>query len=122
MDSDAPESSTTPARVPRSKSQILSEEYGTFDEDEISQIEQARLNAPDPPLETWTKLKLPYQAPSCPPLPSLEQLTAQTETHSLHSSVGFHRVCRMGNTVIKYSGDASIVEVFYYFIFARIFN
>ncbi|KAH7110125.1 hypothetical protein B0J11DRAFT_599679 [Dendryphion nanum] len=74
----------------RSKAQILMEEWGTLDLDRIEQVIFERLEAPAPPTETWTTLKLPYQAPSCPPLPSWAQIVDATAKHSLHARNGLH--------------------------------
>jgi hypothetical protein len=111
MDTDATETSSTPARAPRSKTEILIEAFGSADEDEIFELARARGEIPIPPLETWTTLKLPYQAPSCPPLPSLDELLAASVTHNLMPKLGSYPICRIGNTVIKYCRSSNIIEV-----------
>ncbi|KAF2650535.1 hypothetical protein K491DRAFT_608607 [Lophiostoma macrostomum CBS 122681] len=98
----------------RPKSQILMEEWGTTDPMRVFKLARASINAPNPPLETWTTMKLPYLAPSFTPdmhLPSLKELREATEKHSLHFvKTGLHPVCKIGNTIVKYGGAANVVE------------
>jgi hypothetical protein len=91
------------------------EEWGTEAQDHISDLMTKRYFAPLPPLETWTKLKLPYKAHSCPPLPSWEQIRTATAEHRLHLSMRNTPVCKIGNTAIKYSSAGSIVEVRHFY-------
>jgi hypothetical protein len=113
MDTNAAESSSTPVRASRSKTEILMEAHGTTDRNEVFKMLIARMegSTPLPPLETWSTLKLPYQAPSCPPLPTLDQLLAASKTHNLMPKLGSHQICRIGDTAIKYCESNNIIEV-----------
>jgi hypothetical protein len=113
MDTNAAESSSTPVRASRSKTEILMEAHGTTDRNEVFKMLIARMEGPTPlpPLETWSTLKLPYQAPSCPPLPTLDQLLAASKTHNLMPKLGSHQICRIGDTAIKYCDSKNIIEV-----------
>lgn len=96
----------------RSKPQVNLEAWGTLDQAEISRMILAEEYKPHPAFETWTKMKLPYQAPSCPPLPSWLQIRQATKTDNLHHNcMGSANVCRIGDTVVKYSGP-NIVDVY----------
>jgi hypothetical protein len=86
------------------------EEWGTIDSDEISKVLMS-LGPPYLPIETWCKLKLPYKVPSCPPLPSLDEIEAGLEMHSLNGRIRNNPVFRFGNTVVKCSTTANILEV-----------
>jgi hypothetical protein len=70
MDTDTAESSSTPVRASRSKTEILMEAHGTTDRNELYKMLIARTeeSTPLPPLETWSTLKLPYQLFSNTPL------------------------------------------------------
>ena len=96
----------------RSKSQILLETWGTLDHLEKVKMSHAELYKPHPAFEKWTTMKFPYQAPSCPPLPSWLQIRQATKTNNLHhNNMGTANVCRIGDTVIKYSGP-NVVDVY----------
>ena len=95
----------------RSKPQILMETWGTLNRSEVYRLSRAQAEKPNPAIETWAKLKIPYQAPSCPPLPSWSQIRQASKTDNLHhNSMGSENVCRIGDTVIKYSGP-NVVDV-----------
>lgn len=100
----------------RSEAQASMEVYGHDDVDQIFEMQMARWNSPPPFLKTYTTLKLPYQAPSCPPLPSWEQIDAATDNHPLHVKTGLRFVCRIGDTVVKWSASSKIVEVSHFSI------
>jgi hypothetical protein len=92
------------------------EEWGTLDRDEIfRKNEEIRVQGqpPLPPVETWCKLKLPYKVPSCPPLPSFEEIEAMVEhpDHRMRANNGLTPIFRLGNTVIKLCTTARILEV-----------
>jgi hypothetical protein len=94
----------------------MMEAWGSLDRDEIYANTYGRMEKygrnPLPPIETWCKLKLPYKVPSCPPLPSYEQIEAMVEhpDYRMRTNIGLHPIFRMGNTVIKL-GDAGTIEV-----------
>lgn len=52
----------------RSREQFMLEKWGVSNEEEANKVAEKRSNSEDPPLETWTKLRLPYRAPDAPPL------------------------------------------------------
>ncbi|KAF2648069.1 hypothetical protein K491DRAFT_738415 [Lophiostoma macrostomum CBS 122681] len=75
----------------RTKSEVLLEQWGTLDLTEIHRRIIGMRDVPFPDVKKCTKLKLPYQAPSCPPLPSWQEILAATKTHSLHMlNIGLH--------------------------------
>ncbi|KAF1979693.1 hypothetical protein BU23DRAFT_563087 [Bimuria novae-zelandiae CBS 107.79] len=109
MDLDPPSSSSIPTL--RSQKQILQEEFGTLDSAHVfNEIITWQSFLRVPPTETWTTLKLPYQAPNCPHLPSLGQILEVNEQHGLRKNNGLHDVCKIGDTIIKLSADPNIVE------------
>lgn len=111
MEPDQSKILSTPNKVLRTKSQVLMETWGTDDDfSDMSRI-QKHFDAPAPPIETWTKLELPYQAPSCPPLLSYEQILDGLKKHKLDQNFGSHHLFRYGDAVVKCSTSPSIVEV-----------
>jgi hypothetical protein len=97
--------------VLRSVEQVLLEEWGTVDHAKIAAIIDQRSETPYSQTGEWTTLKLPYQAPSCPPLPSWKQILHAHARHPLNMRNGLHDVCRISNTVVKFSGNPNVVEV-----------
>jgi hypothetical protein len=114
MDEHTTLSAYKPNIIGRTKSQILMEEFGGCDYSSMSDATIEIMCTPVPPLETWTTLKLPYQAPSCPiPLPSLQQLkeASRSAQTNLRYNNGSTAICRIGSTVIKYCAGPKVVEV-----------
>lgn len=96
----------------RSKFDIMMEAWGTTDLEAIDKIVMTRVYAPAPPRRTFSKLKLPYTAPSCPPLPSWTEIDHATKKNSLqHEKYGNAPICRIGDTVVKYNASHDILEV-----------
>ena len=113
MDPNASNVLLTPNKSLRSKSQILTDGWGTEDIFAIGRTLDEVSYLALPPLETWATLKLPYEAPSCPPLPSFEQILTANQTQSLRAKNGVHLICRIGDTVIKCSMDSTVIDVSY---------
>jgi hypothetical protein len=113
MDSDTPKSLPGFLGPIRPKAQVLMEEWGSLDSLEIFRSNHERRIQPVPPCETWAKIKLPYLAPSAPPLPSMDELTKALNTNSLRARNGLTDICRIGDTVVKCGGKAAILDVRY---------
>jgi hypothetical protein len=112
MDTDAPKSFPQSVRALRPKTQVLMEQWETLDRNQIFEKSMEQQRRPSiPPHETWSTLKLPYQVPSCPPLPSYNEIVAGSKTHSLRTKIGQHTIVRFGDTVVKVSITASVLSV-----------
>jgi hypothetical protein len=102
------------------------EEWGTLDREERRRKnEEIRVQGRSlPPVETWCKLELPYKVPSCPPLPSFEEIEAMVEhpDHRMRANNGVTPIFRLGNTVIKLSDSACILDVRCVRVFLLIFS
>jgi hypothetical protein len=106
----------TPEIAIRSKLQVLQEDWGVPDEAAGRSKRWERFTAPAPPFKEWTTLKprditLFYQAPSAPPLPSLEEILGTTAENCLNSKYGLHKVCKFGDAVIKVASNPNVLEV-----------
>lgn len=95
----------------RSTSEILKETFGTDDRDDIYEMLKPQLEERFPPLHLYTKLELPYKAPSCPPIPSFEETQKAFIQNRLTRRNGLCPVCRVGACAIKYSTDPVILQV-----------
>ncbi|KAF9731793.1 hypothetical protein PMIN01_09722 [Paraphaeosphaeria minitans] len=124
MGTDAP---LTTDMAFRSKSQVLMDEWGATDRESAAKADQARRFAPEPPIETWSTLTLPYQAPSSPPLLSWDRLRAFSvsrriekslaaqrkegeQNERLHENAGFNSVYRFGEYVVKWGCNPKIID------------
>lgn len=132
MDTDTPKPLlTADMEEYRSKAQVWMDEWGVTDIDSAREAKMKRRRESDPPIELWTTLKLPYQAPSSPPLlswdelkpfsqnrrnqkPLTEQREAGLEFERLHENAGMHQVYRFGDYVVKWSGNPKLIEVSYF--------
>ncbi|EAT82175.1 hypothetical protein HBH56_106870 [Parastagonospora nodorum] len=115
MNTNQPELLWTPEIARRTKAQVLQEEWGVPDVYSVYEKRAELYDRPLPPLEAWTKLRsrplsLFYQAPSCPPIPSMEEIRNVTPDNSLHANNGNHLVSKLGATVVKHGCSASILE------------
>jgi hypothetical protein len=116
MNANQPELLWTPEIARRTKAQVLQEEWGVPDVYSVYEKRAELGFRPLPPLEAYTKLRsrplsLFYQAPSCPPIPSMEEIRNVTPNNCLHANNGNHLVSRLGATVVKHGCSASILEV-----------
>jgi hypothetical protein len=95
----------------RSKSEILQEWYGVKTAQEALEIFNVDCMADNGiPFSQWTKLKLPYEAPSHPGIPSLEDIKKGMKENYINRNVGTSPVCRVGQCVVK-SGGKLVLQV-----------
>ncbi|KAH3960480.1 hypothetical protein HBI68_195730 [Parastagonospora nodorum] len=116
MDTERPPLLWTPEIALRSKQQVVEEDWKAPDQEAAWLKSHERRSAPAPAnLKEWTTLKshdvtLLYQARSTPPIPSLEEILGTTEKNCLNTKIGLHKVCRIGDTVVKCSTSPDVVE------------
>jgi len=106
----------TPEIAIRSKQQVLQEDWGVLTRDAVFAKILECDEAPEPPVKEWTTLKprditLFYQTRSAPPIPSLEEILGTTAENCLHSKISLHRVCKLGDAVIKCASNPNVLEV-----------
>jgi hypothetical protein len=65
-----------------------------------------------PPLSSWTKLSLPYEATTHPRIPSVEEImkAREDDNNKLTGPFRLRQVYRVGNCVVKYSGNQNLLH------------
>jgi hypothetical protein len=116
VDEGLPAPLWSPEIAARSKAEVLREDWKVSNVAEGSRKRFNRGKMPTPDPETWTTFKknevtLFYQAPSSPPIPSLKEIDEAHAKNRLNTRVQLHEACRMGNTLVKYSGNPNVLEV-----------
>jgi hypothetical protein len=107
----------TPEVALRSKEQVIHEDWKAPDMNTAWLKKAERHSAPAPAnIETWTTLNshaltIFYQAHSSPPIPSMKDIDDTPAKNRLHTNIGLHLVCKIGDTVVKYSASPNVVEV-----------
>lgn len=100
------------------------EDWGVLDRKGAKEVRDALNDAPYPPVETWTTLRLPYKAPNSPPLVPEEVLSSfscyeypehmkrpkpKWERAAENSGTGY--VYRFADYFFKWSNSSKIDEV-----------
>jgi hypothetical protein len=95
------------------RSEVVQKYYGTTDMEEVFAMRIRDLTGDPPPLDQWIKMKLPYNAPNHPKLPSLEEIESawKDPAQRLTHPAGLRPVCRVGNCVIKFGRNELILQV-----------
>lgn len=94
-----------------SKTEILQEHYGVETTRGAIPLLQKDFSASPLPLSYWTTLELPYEAPSHPDIPSLDEIERAMKVSRLTKSGGLFDVCRVGKSVVKMGWDPMILQV-----------
>lgn len=100
----------------RSKKEVLQEHYGVETVTEVRKLILKDFREEWPlPLSQATKLKLPYEAPSHPDIPSIGEIDRAMVENKLtepgHINHAFGNVCRIGKTVVKRGQETMVVRV-----------
>lgn len=98
----------------RTKSQVLNEHYGveTFNGPKgIWSVMNTDRDLPSLPLNQWVTMKLPYEAPEHPGIPSIEDIEHGMQHNALTQPTGLFPVCRVGKCVIKRGFNPIILQV-----------
>jgi hypothetical protein len=117
MDAEQPALLWTPEIALRSKGQVIQEDWKAADDHTAWLKKYERRLAPAPAdLKTWTTLKshtltIFYQARSSPPIPSMKEIHDTSAENRLHTNIGLHTVCKIGDTVVKCSASPNVIEV-----------
>lgn len=94
-----------------STSKIIQKYYG---QQSIPEIKKAGSRtfyfAPQKPTSLYTKLKLPYEAPQHPGIPSIEKIEEGMSKNRFVSDVAIGPVCRIGAVVVKRSSSAVPIQ------------
>ncbi|KAF1954647.1 hypothetical protein CC80DRAFT_567312 [Byssothecium circinans] len=88
----------------RTKAEVLTSHFGTTDGSEVYRLSHASLYTPQPqPVDQFCKsLKLPYEAPEHPVLPSLDEINeALTKPEQCFKGVTLNQTCRIRDCVVK---------------------
>jgi hypothetical protein len=94
----------------RTKAEVLMEHYGVADYMKVMdlQMEDHDSYLWHLPLDQWTKLKLPYEAPEHPGIPSMEEIERGMRESQYFTLLP---VCKAGNCFVKIGADRIIVQV-----------
>jgi hypothetical protein len=122
IDAEVPGPLWSPETAARSKAEVWKEDWKADNWEEASKKRMDRHGAPAPDAQTWTTLKphtvskphvytLYYQAPSSPPIPSRKERDDAEAKNNLGTNINLHAICRLGDTVIKWSASPNVVEV-----------
>lgn len=96
----------------RSRAEIFQEHFNVQTYEEAFRVRfTSKRPGPPGPISSYTKLTLPYEAPSHPGIPSLEEIAIGMETNKIGEHTAYRDVCRVGNTVVKVGWDAAIIQV-----------
>jgi hypothetical protein len=92
----------------RTKSEILQEYFGVKTSEEARRLydhddDKDELNG-----SNWTSLQLPYRAPDCADLPSMDEIRSAMETNQVKLGLNRYRVCTLGRFVVKWGSQVVI--------------
>jgi hypothetical protein len=101
----------------RPKEEILWEHFGVRTDNEASRVLRKNMNeGTGLPWSSLTKMKLPYEAPSHPTLPTIREIKQALKDDELGYSDSNTPVCRIGATIVKMGCDEAVLHVSTYFI------
>jgi hypothetical protein len=97
----------------RSKAELFQEVFGVQTSNEAYDLYSKQGSDAGQPLSNFTKLTLPYEAPSHPVIriPTVEEIHVAFKNNMIGSRYDRHPVCRIGNTVVKAGSDKTMVQV-----------
>jgi hypothetical protein len=99
----------------RSKADVCQEHYGIQDRHAALKIQSKTLleawnNPLSIPLSSWTKMKLPYEAPIHPELPTMDQIDEALTDNRISHKYGLHPVLRVGDCVVKFGTNPIVIQ------------
>lgn len=96
----------------RTKAEVLQEHWGVSTFQEAIPLQRAQAYNTSPrPLDQWAALKIPYEAPEHPGIPSMDEIEKGMQDDKLTQSGGIFPVCRVGRCVVKRGPDPCILQV-----------
>lgn len=101
----------------RPKEEIFLEHFGVRTDNEALDVFRKNLDGGTGlPWSSLTKMKLPYEAPSHPKLPTMSEIKQALKVNELGYSNSNTPVCKIGATTVKMGRDEVILHVSTYFI------
>ncbi|KAF2797009.1 hypothetical protein K505DRAFT_270242, partial [Melanomma pulvis-pyrius CBS 109.77] len=94
----------------RTKAEVLQEHWGVSTFLEACALRDTVYFMPPPPLDQWVTLKLPYEAPEHPGIPSMDEIEKAMQDNKLTQSAGLFPVCRVGKCVVKWAPERCILQ------------
>jgi hypothetical protein len=96
--------------------EVLSKYYGTTSLGMIADVQLNIMNAQLPTLlnpmtQFCQSVKIPYEAPGHPDIPSLDEIDKAMVDNRLTQRGGAYDVCRVRNSVIKCGRDEAVFQV-----------
>ncbi|KAF2850324.1 hypothetical protein T440DRAFT_358557, partial [Plenodomus tracheiphilus IPT5] len=90
------------------KFEMLQEYFGVKTFQEAGQLYDNDYDKGEPTGSNWTSLRLPYRAPDCADLPSMNEIRSAIETNQVTFGYNKYRVCTLGRSVVKWGSQVVI--------------
>jgi hypothetical protein len=101
----------------RPKEEIFLEHFGVRTDNEASRVLRKNMDeGTGLPWSSLTKMKLPYEAPSHPQLPTIREIKQALKNNQLGYSDSNTPVCRIGATIVKMGCDEAVLHISTYLI------
>lgn len=95
----------------RSKIKLFKELYNKSTFEEAQRVFRKLHQEDGVPLSKLTKLAIPYEAPSHPELPTMDEIIAGLQNERLSHPQSTRKLCRIGGVVVKMSYEKALVQV-----------
>lgn len=95
----------------RSKIKLFKELYNKSTFEEAQGVFRKVYQEDGVPLSKLTKLAIPYEAPSHPELPTMDEIIAGLQNERLSHPQSTRKLCRIGGVVVKMSYEKALVQV-----------
>lgn len=96
----------------RPKEEIYLQHFGVKSSDEVDKIfPKGMAEGSALPWSSYTKMTLPYEAPSHPAIPTMSDIEQAMKRNRINHRFGNFPVCRIGEVVVKMGWEEAILHV-----------